>query len=100
MQKVKKSKQKISAVLLSIIMAFSLIIVPSAKKVYASGDSVDNFTKWTLAQVLANDNSGTYFNDGEKPDLKTAIIYEAKKQDQGSTMYFGDFYSSLTDDFK
>lgn len=100
MQKVKKSKQKISAVLLSIIMAFSLIIVPSAKKVYASGDSVDNFTKWTLAQVLANDNRGTYFNDGEKPDLKTAIIYEAKKQDQGSTMYFGDFYSSLTDDFK
>lgn len=100
MQKVKKVKQKMGAMLLSIIMTFSLIAVPSVKNVRASGDPVANFTKWTLAQVLANSNSGTYFNDGEKPDLKTAIIYEAKKQSEGSTMYFGDFYDSLADDFK
>lgn len=103
MQKVRKMNRKISALILSVILVFSMIVIPSAKKiknVYAYGNSTDFFEKWAMAQIVTKHVGKTYFNpdNNEKPDIETAIIYEALKQEDGE-LTFQEFYELIESDF-
>ena len=79
MQKVKKVKQKMGAVLLSIVVAMSIIFVPSVstpKKVSANTETenMNQLEKWTLISRLLKEKA--YFNEGEVTN-KVAAIYTA-----------------------
>lgn len=79
MQKVKKVKQKMGAVLLSIVVAMSIIFVPSVstlKKVSANTETenMNQLEKWTLISRLLNEEA--YFDEG-KVTNEVAAIYTA-----------------------
>lgn len=104
MQRVRKKKSKIGAVLLSIALVFSMIVIPSVKKtrdVYAYGEPTGNFKKWAMAQTITGSLGNTYFNpdQNESPDIETAINYEALKEEKSVTLQFEEFYGVIESDF-
>lgn len=104
MQKVGKKKRRIGAVILSLVMALSMIFTPSAftqKKVSASTpiDEMTQLQKWSLISRLL-DEKDRYFEN--KPTDKAAAIYTAAEyyweQGEGSVDVY-DFCSSVGDHF-
>lgn len=75
----KKLKLKISAVMLSIVLALTMVATPSiftARDVSAEEDtqSQEIFNNWAMAAMITN-KPKEYFNEKERPDLETAVIY-------------------------
>ena len=75
----KKLKLKISAVMLSIVLALTMVATPSiftVRDVSAEQDTQSQkiFNNWTMAAMIAN-KPKEYFNEKEMPDLQTAVIY-------------------------
>lgn len=81
MKKSKNLKRRIGAVLLSLVLALTMIVTPSTfttKKVSADeteGTENQNlFTNWAIAIESAQSET-SYFKEDETPDLKTAIFF-------------------------
>ena len=75
----KKLKLKISAVMLSIVLALTMVTTPSiftVREVSAEEDTQGQeiFNNWTMAAMITN-KPEKYFNENETPDLETAVIY-------------------------
>lgn len=104
MQKAGKKKRRIGAVILSLVMAVSMVFTPSAftqKKVSASTpiDEMTQLQKWSLISRLL-DEKDRYFEN--TPTDKAAAIYTAAEyyweQGEGS-VDAADFCSSVEDYF-
>ena len=83
MKKSKNLKGKIGAVMLSLVLALTMVVTPSmftTKSVSADEENTENvksqkiFDNWTMAAQIA-DKTTNYFDADGTPDLQTAVFY-------------------------
>jgi len=95
----KKLKLKISVVMLSIVLALTMVATPSiftVRDVSAEQDTQSQkiFNNWTMAAMITN-KSKEYFNEKEMPDLETAVIYTVDVEEFCSKV--NDNFAGITD---
>lgn len=100
MQKVRKMNRKISAIVLSLIVAFTMVFTPlgsTQRKVSAGVEDMNSLQKWSLIATLLGDNP--YFDD--KPSDKTAAIYTAAEYywDEVTEVDAEEFCTSVNNNF-
>ena len=105
MKKLKKRRQKIGAILLSFVVAMSMIFAPSTftqKKVSADTDIEDlnQLEKWSLISRLLDENDRYFTNT---PTDKAAAIYTAAEyywsEEGANTVDVDDFCNNVTNYF-
>lgn len=105
MKKLKRRKQKIGAILLSFVVAMSMIFAPSTftqKKVSADTDIEDlnQLEKWSLISRLLDENDRYFTNT---PTDKAAAIYTAAEyywsEEGANTVDVDDFCNNVTNYF-
>ena len=83
MKKSKNLKGRIGSVMLSLLLALTMIVTPSmftTKSVSADEENTENaksqkiFDNWTMAAQIA-DKTTNYFDADGTPDLQTAVFY-------------------------
>ena len=84
MKKSKNLKGKIGAVMLSLVLALTMVVTPSmftTKSVSADEENTENvksqkiFDNWTMAAQIA-DKTTNYFDADGTPDLQTAVFIQ------------------------
>ena len=103
MQKVGKKKRRIGAIILSLVMAVSMVFIPSAftqKKVSAGTpiDEMNQLQKWSLISRLL-DEKDRYFEN--IPTDKAAAIYTAAEYywEQGEVSVDADEFCNSVEDY-